>query len=284
MLTYTTDDGNLHLYNGVTSTWQALTAYNTRSYNYEPANATDFYAGFYLAPPADSNHAAFGTQTYGAANNSFAAHAFVVMKENGTATGGSSGDAQIRVTGASIDDNGNFNGSDEEILVAAITSAGTNTYYETTKKWVGTVTFNFEKTDAGDRTGGTTDFNYGFCKYDDFGNRDMILKDFECNGRAGTVGESAGTHNLELLHHKTTNWTYHATAFDPGASDMVICDLQTDHGSTYSSWIANQYINYKRSDLSTVISGSGSEGYMIRITTNGANAIKHLNMHVGANL
>jgi hypothetical protein len=142
-------------------------------------------------------------------------------------------------------------------------------YYETTKKWLGQITYTLTGT-----TGSYT-FNYGFAKYEDFGNRDFTVSDFEIVGLAGATASSL---DVELLHHQATGWTYHATAFVPGSS--TICDMATDYSGD-TSLVSDEYFAYKRASLSTVVDGSGSEGVLVRMTQTTNNAIKYATIQLG---
>ena len=131
--------------------------------------------------------------------------------------------------------------ADTEVIVADCTASTTDEYYETTKKWIGQITFTLSS------TGGSTfsfDFNYGLTKYEDFGNNDFIVSGFESVGKSNT---SDTGFNIELLHHDNVGWTYHATAFVPGGSS-VICNMNTDY-NTETDLSANQQFSYKRTGM-----------------------------------
>jgi len=131
----------------------------------------NFYLrGFYDCPVADSNLTqAATTQTYGSAAESHAAHAVCVAAAAGVTDGTG---LVLTVTGTSITDAGVRTTSDSEVIVADGTAAATDQYYETTKKWLGQVTYTL--TSAGGATAYNFDFNYGFAAYDDLGNNPLI--------------------------------------------------------------------------------------------------------------
>ena len=232
-----------------------------------------YAAGFYEAPAADADLTqASLTQTLGTANKSEAAHAFIVASGVGTTDGS---DLVITVTGISITDAGVRNDSDSEVIVADATAMSINEYFETAKKWLGQVTYTISST-AGTTYAAT--FNYGFCKYDDFGNRDFKVTDFEAVGLAGANDTNA---DIILFHHSSTGWTYNASAFVPGGTK--ICQLSTDH-SDDDQLVSSEHFTYKRSVLSTTVSGSDAEGVIALITSSANNAIEYANIHIGVEI
>lgn len=238
------------------------------------AGGTWYTAGFYDAPAGEAalNDGNL-TQTYGTAGRGYGAHVFVVGKGDG-ATDGS--DLVLTVTGISITDAGARNDADTEVIVtdALLATFATNTYYESTKKWLGQITITLSST-----AGGTFNcsFNYGFCKYEDFGNRNFKVTDFECTwlGGAGETG-----FDLSLCHHKTTGWTYSAAAFVPGPTALV--SLLTDYGAANDNFVANENYAYKRSGLTTEIDSVAHEGVLIRCITAVNNSVESLRAHIGA--
>ena len=246
------------------------------SYNFNsPAGSSGvFYVGgSYFAPAGEAalTQPAGHTQTLGSANVSYAAHAFAVAKGDG-ATDGS--DLVLTVTGTSIDDEGNRNASDSEVVVAdaLLATFATDTYMETSKKWIGQVTYTL--TSSG---GGTFNcsFNYGFAKYEDFGNQDYSVTFFECTGRAGANDTGF---NIKLYYHSPANWTYSAAAFVPGGT--VLANHNTDH-STEKNLANGEPINYKRVDLNQDVNGNDSEGLVVEITTGANKAVEQMDIHVG---
>jgi len=247
-----------------------------KSFSTGVGNADEHYlGGWYIAPAAEAALNQGGaTQTYGAANNSYASHAFIVAKEAGTATGGS-GAVTITVSGISITDAGVRNGADTETIVADITALSTDLYVETSKKWLGQVTFTVDVGATG-HTAYAANFNYGFDKYEDFGNRAFTLTDFECTWHAA---QNETNFDLKIFHHSSSGWTWSAAAFVPGGT--VVADLDTDH-STDDEFDNGEYGAYKRAALATAVDGSASEGVVIWMQHAVNNSIEILNCHVGA--
>jgi len=231
-----------------------------------------FYsAGFYDAPVADANlNQGSLTQTYGAATGSPAAHAFIVAGGAGSVDTGVVG---LRVTGTRIQDDGTRTTSYSEVLSADITTLSLNEYLEGAK-FLGTMTFELYVV-SGAPTAYSLDFNYGFCKYEDFGNQDFTLRGLECVWYAGANDSSF---DIELFHHSSSGWTYHASAFAVGGT--LIAKLSTIH-STEHELIANKLGAFKRTSLSNTINGSASEGLVLQITTGTNNSIETLDSHLG---
>ena len=80
--------------------------------------------------------------------------------------------------------------------------------------------------------------------------------------------------------HSSSGWTYHATAFVPGGT--VIAQLSTDH-STDDGVDNDSHFAYKRTNLATVIDGTGLEGTVVAVTAAVNNSIDYLNVHLGVN-
>ena len=227
-----------------------------------------FLAGFYDAPAAHAVLTIGGavTQTYGSVDDCVAAHAFCV------ASGAGGADLVLTVTGVSITDAGVKNDTDSEVIVADTDTATTDAYYETSKKWLGQVTYTLTG------AAGAFTFNYGYCKYEDFGNRNFTVTDFEMVGHAG-----AGETTLEIhLHlHSSAGWTYSAAAFVAGGTEII--NSLTDHG-TNNNLTSGSDFAYKRAGLSQAVLGSGSEGLVIHVGTAVNNSITYATAHIGVTL
>lgn len=265
-------DGNVYLIGGAGVP-------NFKSYNVTTqglGSNPDVYAGgYYQAPATDANLTQASTsQNYGSANVAYASHAFIVAGGAGSVNTGQVG---LRVTGTSINDQGVRTTSDSEVLTDDITTLTTDGYLETNKKWLGTVTFELY-TVSGSPTTYSADFNYGLCKYEDFGNRDFKVTDFEVVGFAG-----ANDSNFEivLFKHSSSGWTYHATAFSPSPDE--ICRLTTDH-STDDQLGSGQHFAFKRDNLDTDIDGDALEGVVVRVESSANNALEYANIHIGVQL
>lgn len=241
------------------------------------AAGTYYISGFYNAPAADANLTELSaTQTLGAANVPYAAHAFLVAGGAGSASGGS-GAVEIEVSGTSITDAGVRTGSDTEVIVADVTAMSTDAYYETTKKWIGQVTYTLQNASGSTQTAFSADFNFGFAKYEDFSNQDFTVTLFEGTGIAGA---NDGSFNVELLYHNSSGWTYDAAAFVPGSSTKIF-DFATLY-STESDLDNGIEFAMKRTGLSQAVVGTGLEGVLVRITTGAANAVEYSTFQIGA--
>jgi len=234
----------------------AATALNTGSH---------YVGGFYEFDASAATLTMGGTETqvFGDTDNAYAAHAFCV------ASGAGGTDLVLTVTGVSITDAGVRTPADSEVIVADTDAAVTDQYFETSKKWLGPVTYTLTG------SAGAFTFNYGLCKYEDFGNRAFTITDFESTGLA--EANETGL-NIELLHHETTAFVYSAGAFDPNQTALI--SLVGDHATDDNVDIGNHFA-YKRAGLSTMIDGANSEGVIIRVTTAVNNSITYMNFHLG---
>ena len=248
--------------------YKSYTASTTSS-----GSGTFYVGGYYDAPATDATLTMGGTETqvYGNADNAYAAHAFIVASGAGGGT-----DLVLTVTGTSITDAGVRTPADSEILIGPggvftgyANTVTTDQYIETDKKWLGPVTYTLTG------TAGAFTFNYGFCKYEDFGNRGFTVTDFESVGYA--VANETGL-DIELLHHHETAFVYNATTFVPNATPLV--SLVTDHAA-FDEVDAGTNYAYKRAGLSSVIDGAASEGTIIRITTAVNNSMAYMDFHLG---
>ncbi|MFA5378533.1 MAG: hypothetical protein WC455_22455 [Dehalococcoidia bacterium] len=241
-----------------------------------PAASTGiFHAfGFYEAPAAHvvlTNASA--TQTLGSANNLYMANVFIVAKEAGTVSGGTTGTAKITITGTSITAAGVRTASDAEILVADITALAANTFIESTKMWIGQVTLTIAAT--GDHTVFSATVNYGIASVHHFFERDVIIQQVEITGRAGAADSGF---NLQLLKHSDAGWTYSAGAFVAGGT--VLLDMAVDL-NTEKNLVSGKRFHYHRKGLTDAIQGlTADEGIVLRITTSANNAIESMDARV----
>ena len=255
-----------------------LTGKQFKSYNFSSRGVgagTYFAAGYYEAPAAEAvlNQGAL-TQTLGSANVPYAAHVFFVAKDAGAVSGGTTGVATVTVTGTSITDEGVRDAGGSEVLVSDNTAASTDEYFETDLKWIGQVTLTIAQT--GDRTNYDLSGNYGFAKYEDFGNVDFELTDLEAVGLAAANDASF---NIELLLHDGTGWTYDNAAFVPGGT--VVASMVGDH-STESDVDDTEHFAWKRVHLATEVEGTDLGGVVVRITTGANNTVQIMSIHLGA--
>lgn len=256
-----------------------------KSYNYQSAtgsSGTEYIGGFYALDAADKNLTqAATTGTTGAVLVPYGAHALLVAGGAGAATGGTTGTADITVSGTSIDSAGTRTAADTEVIVPDVTAMAANQYFETVKKWIGQVTYTIATT--GDRTTFNADFNTGLAKYEDFGNTDFRVVEFEVVGIGGTLADAG--FDVTICSHSASNWTYHATAFTYPSN--AIASMGTDY-STESDLDADVPFSYKRAGLTTQINGSQAvpttstpNGIMIQIVTSANGAIRTMDCHVG---
>jgi len=248
---------------------------DSRSYSFTSSGVgigIHYFAGFYENPTTDVTLTQ-GSLTigYGESDNAYEAHAFSVFAGAGTVDTGVVG---LRVTGTSMDDDGVQVPADSEILTADITSASTDQYIETAKKWLGTATYELYVV-SGTPTAYSVSFNYGYAKYEDISNNDFTVTDFEVVGLAG-VNDSG--FNLELLHHTDTGWSYAATGFIAG--DGAIADRSVDQAG-FSDLHNGKPFAWKRDDLSQFINGDMTDGILIRVTQGQNNSVQSLNAHMG---
>jgi hypothetical protein len=233
------------------------------------SSGTFYAAGFYTAP---ATHAALTnaapTVAIGTANTPHGAHMFLVAKQAGTANAGT---VSIVLSGTSITDEGVRVGADSEMLVGNITTMGVNQYYQTTKRWLGTVTYTL--TPAGGATVYAATFNYGKAVYDDVDKRKFSIKEIEVFGRAGA---SDTGFDVQLLHHSSTGWTYSAAAFVPGASATV--SLVSDY-ATDNDLVSNERFHWDR-EVNTPIDGTNGEGFLFRIITTANKAVEFMDISV----
>jgi len=249
------------------------------SFTSQGVGAGTFYvAGYYNAPTADANlDQGSPTVVLGASNISYAAHAFIVASGPGSAAGGA-GAVEIEVSGTSITDAGVRTESDTEVIVSDITALSANQFLETGKKWLGQVTYTLQNAAGSTQTTFSADFNYGYNKYEDFGNRDFTLTDFECIGLAGANDSGF---NIRLLKQDSDDWTYSAAAFTPGGTELL--NMNTVHGNE-KNLSNNVEFAFKRAGLSTAVNGADSEGLVVEIVTGAANSIEILDIHIGVDI
>ena len=254
---------------------------DTRSYAFRsPAGGSGvFYvAGFYEAPAADANlDEGSPTVVLGTANISYAAHAFLVAGGAGVAAGGA-GAVEIEVSGTSITDAGVRTPGDTQIIVADITALALNQFVETSKKWIGQVTYTLQNAAGSTQTTFSADFNYGFNKYEDFGNKDFTVNSFECVGRAGANDSSF---NIRFLFQNDQDWVYSAAAFAPTTTEIT--NMATVHGAE-NDLASGEPFAFKVGGLSQFVNGTGSEGVVVEVTTGSNNSVGSMNVHIGVDL
>ena len=78
------------------------------------------------------------------------------------------------------------------------------------------------------------------------------------------AGANDANPNFCLRHHKPTGWTYNAGAAP--TPPPLIADMNSDHVAEIET-INGENGAWKRSNLSTAVAGSGSEGTIFEINT-----------------
>jgi hypothetical protein len=235
-------------------------------------SGTDYIAGYYDFASNDANLTQGSpTITFGSSNTSYAAHASIIVGGAGTVDTGTVG---LRVNGTSINDAGTRIALDSETVTTDITTLSVNDYLETSKKWLGTITFELFST-GGSPTTYSLDFNYGLSKYEDFGNNNFEVSQLEIVGKS--AGNDSGF-NVKLFHHNSSGWNYSATGFVPGGTE--IANLSGSH-SPEDDISNSEYFAFKRANLSTFVNGQASEGVVISIDTSTAQVIEHMDAHIG---
>jgi hypothetical protein len=243
-----------------------------KSYNFTSSSVgagTYWKGGYYDFADADWNASqASLTQTYGTAGRPYSAHAAIVASGPGTVDTGQVG---LRVVGTLVDDAGNYTATATNVITDDITSLVADTYYEA-DKFIGQVTFELY-TVSGAPTTYSIDVNYGFAKYEDVGNIDFTITDFEVVWRCA---QNDSAINVELMHHKASGWTYAATGFMPG--NGFICSMTNDMQGAVSTASGEDYA-YKRANLSQFIDGNGTEGLLVKIVTGSGNSVQSMDIH-----
>jgi hypothetical protein len=235
------------------------------------SSGTFYTGGYYAAPATDANLTqAATTVNYGTATSPYGARALLVAGGAGTTNAGT---VSIVVSGISVTGAGVRTPADSETIVANITTMAANSYYQTTKKWVGQVVYTL--TPAGGAAVYAADFNYGFAAYDSFDERLHTIKLIEVMGRAGA---NDGGFDIQLLHHKSTGWTYSAAAFVPGTTP--IASLVTDY-TTDNDLVTNERFKWSR-EIITSVAGTTNEGFLIRVITTANKAVEFMNISIYA--
>lgn len=223
-----------------------------------PSTDRWYIGGFYDAPAADANLTQAGaTQTYNSANVGHGAHAFVVLGDAGTVDAGT---VALIVSGTSIADDGTRAAADSETLLADITDGVTDQYIQSTKRWIGQITFSLVVTGGGAATY-SLDFNYGLAQFETLGREAYVLEGFDIIGESGA---NEGSFDVTVFKHATTGWTYSAAAFTPGGTTLA--NLQTDYNTEYEL-VNGEFFSYQRYGLASLIDGANGEGVIIAVDT-----------------
>ena len=214
------------------------------------ASGTVYVGGLYELASSDNDFSA--PPTFGTANKALGAHAFVVL---GAAT---VDELTIRVSGTSITDAGVRTGSDTEDVVIP-NSTAVDSYFETTKKWLGQITISVQ-------SGTAKTCNYGFANYWNNNGADFSVTGCEASWLAGASDSDA---DLQVLHHKATGWTFNSGA--PPTPPSAIASMAADY-STDDQTISGEQGAWKRTGLSADVNADSAEGVIIAVVTsaNGA--------------
>lgn len=239
-------------------------------------NGEYYIGGAYGSSATDANLTqASQTVTFGTANSPYGAHAFIVAGGAGTASGGS-GTVEIEVSGTSIADDGTRTASDTEVIIADVTTLALNDYLQTTRKWIGQVTWTLQNAAGGTHTTFTADFNYGLASVDSFRNSQFRPLAIEVGGYASV---SDAGFNIQLYDHNATGWTYAATGFSPG--NTPIADFASEYGAE-SDIVTDQQFHWNRDGINTLIRGDLGEGILIKVMTSVNSSVRYLNANLVA--
>ena len=268
-------DISIHPFKRIAGVWVDVAMKGNKDYSFNsPSAGTEYITGYrdWSATSVTLTQASL-TQTYGTANSAYFAHAGIVAGGAGTVDTGQVG---LRAKGVYVDAHGNKTTSltvptAAEIITDDITTLSLDEYAESSAFWIGTITYELYVV-SGAPTAYSLTFNYGFEQYDDLGDIDFKIFDFEVQG---TGNASDSDVDIILEKHEMANWTYAASGFTPG--NGVICSFATDVGEDI---VNNEKFRYKRKDLNATILGASNEGFLIRVVTGTNNSIRNCNLHV----
>jgi len=94
-----------------------------------------------------------------------------------------------------------------------------------------------------------------------------------------SLGAANSPLDIALMHHKSTGWTYAASGFLPGNSD--ICRKTVDQALAGNAGNDKDGA-YKRIGLNTFVDGDGPEGVIIQIITGANNTLQTLDLLLDA--
>lgn len=232
---------------------------------------TSYVGGYYL-----SEQNAFNADegnfvgTYGESVVGYAAYFFLVSSGNAVTDGGP---MVLTLTGTSIDNLGNRVPADSEILVTDALLLGINDYVQSTKKWLGEVTFTLTSLAA---TVFSWDFNYGYAAYEETDGASIQLNKIEL---LGSASGNDNIFNVEVLHHDQVGWIYNDGAFEPGGTSIIM-NLQTDYVNEFKLR-TGEYFSYKKYNLAYTI--NPNDGLLVRITTDSTNSVGNMDIHLKGN-
>ena len=233
---------------------------------------TYYKAGFYEWETSDTtlNQGSL-TETLGTAGAAKAARPGIVVSGAGTVDTGQVG---LRVIGIGDSETGIQTASVTNIITTNITELATDILYESDGKMSGQVTYELY-TVTGSPTTYSLTFNYGWSKYEDFGDQDFTVSDID----AVWQGNANSTLDIALMHHTVSNWTYAATGFAPGNGDIARKSIDQQLAGDAEN---NFDGSWKHKDLNLFIDGNGGEGFVIEIITGANNTIQTMDINVAA--
>jgi hypothetical protein len=258
--------GNVVLdYSDISGTPAELAASIVSTFSYhQSAVGTTYLGGFYEFADTEASLVEAGTVTIGSATVAYGAKAFAVL--GAWSTVGT--EITLTVSGTSIDDTGTLTPADSEQLYSGAPGGRVaNDYMETTKRWVGTVTYTLTSNGASS----SATFNYGLVKADNFANGTTVIDMLDVTGLGGAA--DAGF-DMELIRHTTTGWTFAASGFVPGES---VASYATDL-TGFSDIETDEPISWKRTGTVTTL--APGDGFMLKVTTGVVDAVKYLTANV----
>ena len=247
----------------------------SRSYSQNPGLAgVDYLAGFYdWKSTSVTLNESTPTTTYGEANSAKAAHIGIVSNGPGVVVGG--GQVGIKAVGVKDSETGPQLAAQDMIISEDITTLTADTRFETSEKGSGEYSLELYVV-SGTPTAYSLTCNTGYSKYEDNQNIPMTILGIEAQWK-GTATDNGM--NIELMHEKSDGWTFAASGFVPG--DGIISERLVDQ-ALVPGVRAGQTGAYKRTNLSTFISGDTDEGYVMRVTTTQNNCMKDVNISIPA--
>lgn len=232
-----------------------------------------YKAGFYdFSDTSFAATQASSTIAYGDLDRARDAHAGIVPQAPGIVVG--TGQVGLRVVGIKDSENGIPQVAGEiGIITEDITTLTADTYFETSEKWSGQITFELYIV-TGSPTAYSMNFNYGFAKYDDLQDRDYTITAFECVWQGNA---SNNTLDIALVKHTAEGWTFATSNFIAGNGDICRKSIDMQLSSNVNNNLDGAY---KRTNLNTYIAGESGEGHIIEITTGGTSTIQTMDLHV----
>ncbi|NIN36632.1 MAG: hypothetical protein GTO60_16675 [Gammaproteobacteria bacterium] len=209
------------------------------------AGTTFYGGGFYKFAGANSD---FTTPVnFGTANTGYGAHVLIV-------TGADTADnVTIQVSGLVVNELGTAPVSGSETIIMPDKTT-VNSYFETDKKFSGTVTITHI-------SGTAIQCNYGMVKYWDNNNSDFMVTGIDVTWVGGANDANA---EIYLRHHRATGWTYNAGSTPTPPAPIASYTLSNGVASSIRNGESGAW---KLSRMNNIINGGGSEGTLVEIQT-----------------